>query len=318
MSPLANFIPVSVSIVENQCDKASNNLKVIYNRHSEVVDSSSMKKPFAVCVKNLDFMDDQTKQVVEWIEILSLLGADKFFIYVINIHPNLMRTLKYYEKMGKVKVEMITEPPGVPTRNESLFQWLQNEMASLNDCLYKNMYAYDFLLSVDIDEIVLPVRDEDRSWKDLLIRAYADSNQREYASAYAIHNVFFLLDNNHAGEIQPEVPEDFRFLQHVYRAVNFSLPGIGVKSFVNTERVVVTHNHLPIWCLDNKKCGWQFLNKSDAQISHYRRDCENYPKDECEAFHKNTVRDTTLWKYKDEIIANVRRTQKGLKEFEDQ
>lgn len=312
MNPLKDFIPSSVSIVENDCEKASNNLKVIYNPKSKV---DNMKKPFAVCVKDLDFMDDQTKQIVEWIEILSLLGADKFFIYVINIHPNMMRTLEYYEKIGKVQVEKITEPEGVPTRKESVTQWLQNEMTSLNDCMYKNMYAYDFLLPLDIDEIVMPVKDEDRTWKDLLIREVASSqNQNEISPAYVVHNVFFLLDNIHENEIQPDVPQDMMFLQHIYRAANFSKRGVGPKSFVNTEKVVVMHNHFPIWCLDGL-CTWTYLDKSDAQLSHYRRDCENYPKDECEGFKKNTIRDVSLWKWKDDIVANVRKTHEELESY---
>lgn len=312
-NPLKEHTPSSVSIVEKDkhCERASNNLKVIYN--SKPI-ADNIKKPFAVCVKDLDFMEDQTKQIVEWIEILSLLGADKFFIYVINIHPNMMRALQYYEEIGKVHIEKITEPKG-PNRNESILQWLQNEMTSLNDCLYKHMYEYDFLIPLDIDEILMPVRDEDRTWKDLLIRVISESSQNQYSPAYVASNVFFLTDNVHAGELQPEIPADMFFLQHVHRASNFSKQGVGPKAFMNVADIVVMHNHIPIWCLNEKLCSWTYMSKSDAQVSHYRRGCENYPTQECEDFKKNTVKDTVLYKWKDKIIENVRHSLKQLEHY---
>ena len=76
--------PKSVSIVEKICDKATNNLKVIYNP------PKGPKKEFAVCVKGLDFPDvDLSVRLAEWIELLSMLGADKIFLYELEIHPKI-------------------------------------------------------------------------------------------------------------------------------------------------------------------------------------------------------------------------------------
>lgn len=304
-NPLPGVVPLSVSLVEKKCDRATNNLKVIYN-----LPSSFTKKPFAVCTKHLDFIEDQTPQIVEWIEILSILGADQIFIYVINIHPNMMKTLQYYEAQGKVKVEMMTEPRGLPNRNESLTQWFQNELIPLNDCLYKHMYEYNFLVPLDIDEVIIPIREEDKNWKDLMIRT--NEVEHKMYPSYKVSNVFFLSDNNHAGETQREVPKHMFFLQHVYRAVNFSLPGVGAKSFQSTDLVIAMHNHSPMICFEDP-CDFVYISEQYAQLNHYRIGCENYPKSDCENFKKNTVRDVTLWKYKDEVIENVARSLRDLK-----
>lgn len=311
-NPLPDVIPLSVSLVEHPCDQATNNLEVIYNQPNRLT-----KKPFAVCTKDLDFLEDQSTQVIEWIEILSILGADKVFIYVVKIHPNMMRTLRYYETQGKVKIEMMTEPKGLPNRNESLTQWLQNELISLNDCLYKHMYEYDFLLPLDIDEIITPIRDEDKNWKDLMVRTAKIYRNIIYPS-FQVHNVFFLTDNNHEGEVQAKVPAQMFFLQHIYRAVNFSRPKFGSKAFQSTKLVIAAHNHFPMACLDseNDHCEFRFIPKEDAQLNHYRRDCENYAEDECEDFKKNTVRDAKLWKFKDELIERVKGSLKALNTFE--
>ena len=88
-------VPVSVSVVENICDTATNNLKVTYNK---LPDGVTEKKEFAVCVKGLDFpTDDLSLRLVEWIELLHLLGADKIFLYDLEVHPNVTKVLNYYQ-----------------------------------------------------------------------------------------------------------------------------------------------------------------------------------------------------------------------------
>lgn len=313
-NPIPSRVPLSVSLVEKKCDNATNHLRVINN-----YPKNKKKKPFAVCAKDLDFMDDQTTMITEWIEILSLVGADKIFIYVIKIHPNMMKALKFYEMLGKVKVEMITEPKGLPNRAKSLTQWLQNELISLNDCLYKHMNEYEFLVPLDIDEIILPTKNEDKTWMDLMKRAVVKTKTRqdESFSAYVVHNVFFLFDNNHEGEFQPNIPKNMTFLQHIYRAANFSRPGVGAKSFQNTEKVIKMHNHFPLESVGRTNVDFYYIEKEDGQLQHYRRDCENYPKEECAGFKSQTVKDLTLWKYKDKLIENFNRSIKALKKFEE-
>lgn len=312
-NPLAPEVPSSVSLVEKECDDATNNLNVIHN-----LPKSSNKKPFAVCVKQLDFLDDQSMVLLEWIEILLLLGVDKIFVYVIEIQPNMMRTLKFYEEKGKVEVEMITDPKGLPSRNQSLGQWLQKDMIPLNDCLYKHMYEYDFLAPLDIDEIILPEKEDDRTWKDLMIRVAEKTKQtrNEPYDAYAFRNVFFLSDNNHEGELQSEVPAHMHFLQHIYRAANFSGVGIGAKSFQSTEKVLIMHNHFPLQCVGKDYVDFIYISEGDAKLHHYRRGCENYPKAECDGFKQNTVKDLTLWKYKEELISKVNSTLIALKNYQ--
>lgn len=94
--PYAKLIPESVSLVEKPCDNATNNLRVIYN-------TAEVRKDFAVCVKGLDFLyEDLSVKLVEWIELLNMLGADKIFFYELQVHKNISKVLDYYEKEGKV------------------------------------------------------------------------------------------------------------------------------------------------------------------------------------------------------------------------
>jgi hypothetical protein len=90
-SPYVKRVPAAVSIVEKPCETASNNLRVIYNKPPE-----QEKKDFAVCVKGLDFLhDDLSVRMVEWIEMLNILGADKIFLYELAVHPNISKVLRF-------------------------------------------------------------------------------------------------------------------------------------------------------------------------------------------------------------------------------
>ena len=103
-----NQVPLSVSIVENICDRATNNLRVIYNKLPE---DETDKKEFAVCVKGLDFPnDDLSVRLIEWIELLKILGADKIFFYNLEVHPNVTKVLNYYEDKSYVDLTPISLP----------------------------------------------------------------------------------------------------------------------------------------------------------------------------------------------------------------
>ena len=90
-------IPVSVSLVQSECQKdkkPSNNLR-IFNKHRE----DGLKKGIAVCSKALSLLEDNSLRLIEWIELLRALGAEKVIIGVLSVHPNLMKvseTLLFY------------------------------------------------------------------------------------------------------------------------------------------------------------------------------------------------------------------------------
>lgn len=120
---------------------------------------------FAVCVKGLDFLQqDLSTRLVEWIELLGLLGADKIFLYELEVHPNISKVLNYYQKTGKIVLTPITLPgeqPNIPGLRHmylksKITSKRQNEVIPYNDCLYRNLYSYDYIALMDTDEVILP------------------------------------------------------------------------------------------------------------------------------------------------------------------
>lgn len=309
--------PVSVSLVEKQCDKPTNNVRVVNNR-------PAVKQDFAVCVKGLDFLkDDLSVRLIEWIELLNILGAKKIFLYELEIHPNISKTLQYYQQKGLVELTPITLPGGQPNlpglRHNFLSMKLthkrQNELIPYNDCLYRNLYSYEYIVLLDIDEVVMPVQHQ--TWKELMndIVPMALQQKNYTRASYNVRNVYFLDDmmNEDAKHTVHEVgiPGYMHMLQHVYRAKNFTKPGSYVKCFHNVERIVSVHNHFPLNCFGT--CTTYSIDTPYAQLQHYRKDCVGPLKKSCNSdFKVYTVKDTTIWRYKDELIQRATKALKDL------
>ena len=80
--------PLAVSLVEEECETPTNYLSVIYNL------PAGEKGKFAVCVKGMDFpLEDLSVRMVEWLEGLKALVADKIFLYDLDVHPNVRKVL---------------------------------------------------------------------------------------------------------------------------------------------------------------------------------------------------------------------------------
>lgn len=201
--------PASVSMVEKPCDTATNNLRVIYNKPER-------KKDFAVCVKGLDFLhEDLSVRLVEWIELITLLGADKIFFYQLQVHPNVTKILDHYQRLGKVHVTPLTLPGGQP--NVPAFQHMyltkktnhkrQNELIPYNDCLYKHMYEYEYIALLDVDEVIMPV--QDTTWQELMKRVLAKAFKirNETRASYNVRNVYFLDDLLHSHGYFKDIPK---------------------------------------------------------------------------------------------------------------
>ncbi|CAL7938847.1 unnamed protein product [Xylocopa violacea] len=305
--------PASVSMVEKPCDTPSNNLRVIYNKPER-------KKDFAVCVKGLDFLhEDLSVRLVEWIELITLLGADKIFFYQLQVHPNVTKVLDYYQTLGKVHVTPLTLPGGQP--NVPAFQHMyltkktnhkrQNELIPYNDCLYKHMYEYEYIALLDVDEVIMPV--QDATWQDLMKRVLkkAFKIRNETRASYNVRNVYFLDDLLHSHGYFKDIPKYMHMLQHVYRSKNFTKPNQYIKCFHNPERVVTLHNHFPLACL-GAGCTSYPIETEDAQLQHYRADCVKSLKKTCVEYRENSVLDTTIWRYKDRLVERVTRTLETL------
>ncbi|XP_059468970.1 uncharacterized protein LOC132192820 isoform X2 [Neocloeon triangulifer] len=316
--PFKNRLPESVSLVAHPCDNATNNLRVNFNQPL-----LKEKQNFLVCVKGLNYRHkaDFSIRLVEWLELHKILGADKIVIYELQVHPNTSKALEHYVKSGFVEL-VKTSLPGfysnVPDLMsvflvKNLHVQMFQEVIQYNDCLYKYMNMYNFIVLVDVDEVILPLSTD--TWYDLIYKKTIPkvANVKPPPAAFKARNLIFADDKAELQDWYPDIPRYMYLLQNVQRNVNYTFPsGAGIKAFHNPQIVFALHNHLPRQCIGYSD-GWCPVHDFDLQDVHMQHYCTGKEKDECK-LHRgvNLSMDTAIWKYKDRL---TEATGKSLKEI---
>merc|ERR1711936_1020308 len=111
-----------------------------------------------------------------------LSGPIKSSFTTLKFIPTLPRCW-YYSKKGLVDVTPLSLPgyqPNLPVLQHmylksKLNNKRQNELIPYNDCLYRNMYRYEYIALLDIDEVILPLRHT--SWAEMMEAVVAASLQ---------------------------------------------------------------------------------------------------------------------------------------------
>ena len=101
--------------------------------------------------------DKEARWFVEWIEMNMLFGISEFNFYngTMKVSNKYQQVLDYYKSKGILRIYHQFPPSDIidPTKNQT------SDLAkrtSYNDCLYRNMYRYKYIFSVDLDEIIVP------------------------------------------------------------------------------------------------------------------------------------------------------------------
>ncbi|KAK7071052.1 hypothetical protein SK128_020932 [Halocaridina rubra] len=310
--------PANVSLSSQVCMNISTMLPVKKDGLDIGAGKTEFKKQFAVCVKGMDFTKDLSARLLEWIELLFLLGADKIFFYNFRVHKNMEKVLNYHERKGKVKVIPLSLPGDQPndpdTRTfylkRATWQKRRNEVVPYNDCLYSNLYLFEYVIPLDIDEVIMPVKTY--TWKEML-QGYRKEKPEvfEKYSSFSAQNTYFLEVYNSSRAA--DIPSYYYMLQNRIRSANFSLFGHSVKSFVSTDLSKTIFNHYTLDPLYIFKKANHVMNTSHVQMNHYKERCPREIYSQCQSkYLVYKVIDNTIDKYKNELMRNVESVIKKL------
>ncbi len=190
-----------------------------------------------------------------------------------------------------------------------MVQKRQSEVIPYNDCLYRNLGRFMFIVLLDIDEMIVPV--ESNKWFTM-----SASLVKSPASSYCFPNVYFMDDMVIDTSVE-QVPSYFHMMRHLRRSATFSKPGFYSKCFHTVGDVLTLHNHLPLSCL-NDRCKYRNVNQTVGQLQHYRKDCVKELKKVCnEKYRNESVFDKTIWKYRDQVMERTNMVLKQLGFFRD-
>ncbi|RWS26278.1 hypothetical protein B4U80_00416 [Leptotrombidium deliense] len=155
-------------------------------------------------------------------------------------------------------------------RTEGLF-------AALNDCLYRTMYSFKYVLMIDLDEYIIPHIDS--NYFQLISRINSVNNNDLRGGAYSFQNAFFYLlwpdDSNFTQSSMSSF--DLSTLRKTRRKQKLHNHKQRSKLIVVPERVVEVGNHF-VWEFVPR---YQMVNIAPrvAFLHHYRI-CE-YGGNEC-------------------------------------
>ncbi|KAH8419778.1 hypothetical protein KR009_002466 [Drosophila setifemur] len=318
---IMDSLPRTVSLVTRRCDRASNSLRVNNQKKPAAVEQGSKKGnsttlapkqlSFGVCVKGFDFpYMDLSERLIEWFELQRILGASRVYAYMYDVHPAVQRVLDYYQRIGFLELRPLTLANGMPRLRHYQHMMLQqrklekrlNELIPYNDCFYRNLYRHDYLVNVDVDEVILPLGDN-RNWSQLVERAHLLEEQKGGKCAGRFPSLCFI--NTYFTKVEPELRNheeqattgELYTLQHTMRHRNHSLPGRATKCFHNAKLSLTLHNHFTLKWLPGG-CNARTMNTTEAQMQHYREPDHKYEM-------KDLVEDRSAWRYATELRAAV-------------
>jgi len=200
--------PVSLSIVAKLNLPASNQLSVHYHQTGIVPTNNSR---IGVCVKPIHFNFNKTFQFIQFIELNMLLGVSRFTLYNGTANGTMSAEMscvvRHYVREGIVQLLpwTLNLESQKEIRTEGLF-------AALNDCLYRNMNDFQYLMLIDFDEYIIP--HQDMNLLDMITnlskRVLIQSGKTilpSQVSSYSFQNSFFYLQwgNDESFSVNPEL-----------------------------------------------------------------------------------------------------------------
>ncbi|KAF0314567.1 hypothetical protein FJT64_015008 [Amphibalanus amphitrite] len=312
------LMPLSVALTPTPCAAADTDLAVDVAPLREW-QSSRRRNGFAVCVKGLQLGDEWAGRLVEWVELLRLIGADAFVFYRYDTGPEVSKVLEHYETQGVATVVNATLPgfqPNYPPARRrylraAVWQKRRFELVHYNDCLYRSLYRYRFVVPLDVDEVLVPR--QYRTWAELIEHLEVNPHLLQRFASLSVRHVYFF--DNLTQTPDPGLPEHFHALRHTERSANISGRGFSSKAFVSTRGALTVFNHYALAPLYPYTAHEGRIVPAQALLHHYRAECPRDLSAECRNnYYMYTETDHSLERYREQLVAAVTQTltQLGL------
>jgi hypothetical protein len=162
----------------------------------EIPPKPTVKKKLLVCLKAIYIPPNNSLEepltyvpIVEWFELNKILGVDHITAYIHSISTEQARLFHFYVKQGFLDLLSAASPPGWnPTKVLSI-----SRSENINDCLYRNMYAYHKIMIIDTDEFIVPQK-EYSVW-NMMVAVAKRLNVNLERTIFALRNQIYYTDD---------------------------------------------------------------------------------------------------------------------------
>ena len=302
-------VPDAVSVLIRDANKLNNkvneetlmpsNRLLVHNRPQSKRNNQMSEQNIAVCIKPLHYDYNRALNLIEFIEMNRILGVNHFILYNHTIGDDVDCVLQEYIESGVVTMlpwhlDMASQKE---IRTEGLF-------AALNDCLYRTMNRFKYVLMIDLDELIIPYRHKDLpSMLKVMSRANADRT-----GAYSFRNAFFYSQWPDDKSVANKIAYPLITLLKTRRKAQLNIHKQRSKCIVIPENVVEMGNHF-VWEFVPKK----MMVNVDSKIGalHHYRVCE-FGGNDCVKSSSIVERRTHFWKNDliDRVKVNVHKWSK--------
>jgi hypothetical protein len=208
---------------------------------------------------------------------------------------------QHYQDKGLLRLHQMAPPVEMSDTVDSV---KVASPASLNHCMYSNMYRYKYMLAIDLDEILVPRMHG--SYNEMLQAVNTRHGIEDSWPSYSFTNVYHFLD------FSPDQSQSLRTLR--YRTRLGPSSDVAPKSFVDPRRCVSVFNH---YCLVRPVATVReftvIVDPAVASTNHYRW-CKNTRVQACLHRFNQGYRDDHMLQYREELVGRVNQTLKAIGE----
>ncbi|XP_013390794.1 uncharacterized protein LOC106159139 [Lingula anatina] len=260
------------------------------------------KMDFGQCT-SITYWTVDPYRVVEWAELHRIWGVKEMNIYGSMVSEKTEKVFRHYHQEGFLTYTIVERP--MNQTDEAIFFLMSSPV--INDCIYRNMYRYNKIIVVDLDEMIVP-RGNLSNYPQLLDAIESSVETRHPYRMYNFRNLYFFFELPQ----NEKYPVQLRTLRQIGRLRDITPYGTATKSIIDPMACTNMHNH---FC-------WRLTKLSDTHghsidvhpgfglNQHYKK-CHfdqymvTYNLPPCKEALKNFSVDYTMLHYKDLLLPNV-------------
>lgn len=261
------------------------------------------RKDIGVCIKPMT-SSVSVLRLVEWFEMSRLVGLQDYFIYTSDLRGSAQFALDYYRAIGLAKiipypvlVSILQKADKTDMKGADRYALYQQLfLMALNECLYTFRGLYKYLLVVDIDEFLLPTRNES---VPVMLKRLASKMP---GSCYKFQTSWHFEEFG----AEPGISDHLYTQKFMTSTVPFE---VQPKSIIDTDKVITLNFHTSLLIPSNNL--GERLQEVPAQeygyIHHYRGKCsDKFQKEICKDYLARMRENNVVTRYQKDLDKGVK------------
>ncbi len=256
---------------------------------------------FGICLP-VAYGDPGLYRLVEWFEMHKLLGVGRVVIYNQTLDEPSSAVLFHYERQGYVDKEDPYSTHDMRVRN----------CLSVTDCLYRNLYTFKYIISIDLDEGIVPRFLH--TIPELLALIKRNQADNISVASYKFRNVNWPADTILKSELDESKPDQLHYLRYRQRQKVNPIE-YHMKHIMDPMGCAVLYQHSCLATVEGYDTLELIVNPTLGNLYHYRGTLCNMSSKKpinCSDAYYMVAQDDIMLRYESELIAGVDRQLRDL------